>query len=996
MFIFVSKGLDFFYKQGFSFTDLKPHDIVIEGNELLTKKLENKIFFYECPPQTKTSFYLVLEVLSDKEFDDLRGYIWNENKADLVFTITAVEESNFILNLYYGKISPNSNISNYKLDSFKGTDAGNEKIDKINKWNFDSGLFWLNYRSFVDKVKKSKSIDKELIFTLERLKRDLSRTINDDEIVQALIDRTLYIKYLEDNHIINSYFYSHYFGDSDATYKELLHRYDVSNINRLFGYINEIFNNYLFVTPEIDKSYLDKNVLDLIYHSIAGTSLTGQLSLFDFKFNIIPVEFISYIYEVFLKKEQKENGIFYTPKKLAQLIIDDVIIDNKIGRVLDPSCGSGMFLIVAFQKLLENSPIESNNVAEKIEHRIRLLSENIFGIEKKSIAQRFTIFSLSLQIFRDLNPNEIKEFINSELESKNRVELFGTYSFFENIICHNSLDVVEKPFNNLVFDYIVGNPPFFEIKSSDDEISFLNEYKIESNKNLKAKDVVGRHQISQCFLIKIKDWSRPTTRFGFVCNSSNFYNDNSKNFQSFFYKNYNIEKIYELSKVKKILFENAKESVNALIFTNLPVENNLIDYYPIELGLFSEKPFELLVIQEDKLLKLSQEDIRMERIRLRDYLVGNQRDWSLIEKIKNNIRLNELILEDNKGKKFIHRGLEIGGFEEIAREFQISKSEWANKNTFERLFFLTSFKDRYSSGTRNEKFTTPLLKPRDIDSFVINSFDCYLGDISNFHRPRNEEIYQGKKILWNRIGKKMKAIYVEEKVYFDFDIYVLKLLEENYYYLVTSILNSKLIDYYININLRKRFEGSFPKIGIDDIKSIPIPDIKDKDVLNQISELCKKLTEREITLSENINKKLNGLIYDLYGLSYLERQRIEDYVIKNGKVKKLALQNYREVLSDTIDVYFENTIDIRYHHYTDFNLVVVGVYFYSEENKPSTEKVAKYLLNEIFEQKPDENFLASPEKIYAKDCIYIIRRDDILNWTETKAYEDGLEILNRA
>ncbi|MGG2309848.1 N-6 DNA methylase, partial [Salmonella enterica] len=85
------------------------------------------------------------------------------------------------------------------------------------------------------------------------------------------------------------------------------------------------------------------------------------MSLFDFKFNVIPVEFISYIYEVFLNEQQKKNGIYYTPKKLAQLIVDDVIFESQTGTVLDPSCGSGMFLIVAFQRLFENSKHEWEN-----------------------------------------------------------------------------------------------------------------------------------------------------------------------------------------------------------------------------------------------------------------------------------------------------------------------------------------------------------------------------------------------------------------------------------------------------------------------------------------------------------------------------------------------------------------------------------------------------------------------------------------------------------
>src|SRR5690606_38496330 len=136
---------------------------------------------------------------------------------------------------------------------------------------------------------------------------------------------------------------------------------------------------------------------------------------------------------------------------------------------------------------------------------------------------------------------------------------FSEYPFSENIIHQNTLSLTKKPLEGKVFSYIVGNPPFFEIKNTPDtkeEINFLNNYKVSVSEDEQklAKDIVGRHQISQCFFLKIKEWSNGNTRFGFVSNSSNFYNDHSETFQTYFYSHYGIEKTYELSRVKKILF----------------------------------------------------------------------------------------------------------------------------------------------------------------------------------------------------------------------------------------------------------------------------------------------------------------------------------------------------------------------------------------------------------------------------------------------------------
>ena len=163
------------------------------------------------------------------------------------------------------------------------------------------------------------------------------------KITQALIDRTLFIKFLEDKKIINSDFYQTNFGDKNIYYKNLLEQKDARQINKLFLEINKTFNNKLFETPEIKDSDLLDNALIEIANAIKGTGHDRQLSLFDFQFDFIPIEFISHIYQIFLDDEKKEKGIFYTPESLAKLVVENVIGKRQAGTVLDPSCGSGIF-----------------------------------------------------------------------------------------------------------------------------------------------------------------------------------------------------------------------------------------------------------------------------------------------------------------------------------------------------------------------------------------------------------------------------------------------------------------------------------------------------------------------------------------------------------------------------------------------------------------------------------------------------------------------------
>ncbi len=801
--MFVSFVKSFFVDRDFVFEQsLESTKITVEKNEVLSQKLIGKVFYYQNLSQAKTSFYLVDEELNKEELNDFRNFVWNENKIDLFIT-KETKKSNlfsnsdkFSLKICFAKNSPKDNLI-YEIIS---SDDDQGIIDRMNKWQFDSGAFWLNFNEFFDKIKTSKTqkIDKELIHTLKDLKKQLSGNINEDDpfekekIVQALIDRTLYIKYLEDNHIINSYFYYHYFEDkskitydqfklnqdlSKTNYKGFLGNNNSDKLNKLFEIINKIFNNNLFKNPKIDDKHLSSDICTHIHNSISGTNeITRQLRLFDFKFNLLPIEFISYIYEIFLSDNEKK-GIYYTPKKLAQLIVDEVIIDNKIGRILDPSCGSGMFLVVAYQKLLEISPMpENSSVEEKIEHKLKLLTNNIFGIEKELIAQRFTIFSLSLQVFRGINPKDIKDYIAKELETKGDVDLFNNYSLEKNIKQENSLNITKKVFENEVFDYIIGNPPFFEINKNSEENSYLKSNVLIDNKLIKVVDIIEDSQISQCFLLKINDWCSNKTRFGFVSNSSNFFDD-LKKFEKFFFKNYKVEKLYELSKVKDSLFENAVEGVSALIFNKYFFEDNFIKYYSIDLGLFSEKPFELLVIQEDKVVLLSQKYIIDDKIRLRDYLIGNEFDIKLIDEVnKNCTELGTLIKKQKNGKPIIHTGLQVAGVESVLKEFSVSR-EIYNKDNKK---YLNSFRDKYTRAEKEGEFKIPLIRSKDISPFVIENQSIFVKNTESFRRKgKNEAVFEGKKILLTRVGNTIKAIFVEEKIYFEIDIYTLKLEDED-------------------------------------------------------------------------------------------------------------------------------------------------------------------------------------------------------------------------
>ncbi len=133
-----------------------------------------------------------------------------------------------------------------------------------------------------------------------------------------------------------------------------------------------------------------------------------QLRLWpQYSFDVIPLEFISSIYETFVTERAARNGIFYTPPHLVDFILDRVLpwtgTDWDL-KVLDPACGSGIFLVKAFQRLVHRW--KQANPGQPIRSEIlrRLLERNIFGVDKDVHAVRVACFSLYLAMCDEIEP----------------------------------------------------------------------------------------------------------------------------------------------------------------------------------------------------------------------------------------------------------------------------------------------------------------------------------------------------------------------------------------------------------------------------------------------------------------------------------------------------------------------------------------------------------------------------------------------------------------
>jgi len=101
----------------------------------------------------------------------------------------------------------------------------------------------------------------------------------------------------------------------------------------------------------VERDSVTGEHLYLVADLLRGTR-NGQLNLWPYyDFSVIPAELLSNIYEEFLAEHRRDSASFYTPGYLADLVLDEIFPEESGDRpaaVLDPACGSGMFLARAY------------------------------------------------------------------------------------------------------------------------------------------------------------------------------------------------------------------------------------------------------------------------------------------------------------------------------------------------------------------------------------------------------------------------------------------------------------------------------------------------------------------------------------------------------------------------------------------------------------------------------------------------------------------------
>jgi hypothetical protein len=409
---------------------------------------------------------------------------------------------------------------------------------------------------------------------------------------------------------------------------------------------------------------------------------------------------------------------------------------------------------------------------------------------------------------------------------------------------------------------------------------------------------------------------------------------------------------------------------------------------------------DIIQIQSDDIKEISQFILQQNPQNIRQLVHQNPVDENILTKIKNNqIKIKDLLIDSEDG----FYGIEVSSTSSVLKQFNLSESDWKQLSKKQKIYFYNRNRSTMINNKRTKEFDISFYEPSDISQYKLNACTKYLSqNRSNLRRPKRDNLFRGNKILVNRTGIKLEATFSNDYIYFSSSVLCFKPKTENDLYILLALINSNLINYIINKYFRKRSNDSFPKINKNDILDFNIPEFKNNEKFDEIKKIVKRIivlnnsnNNEKINIIDIEKAKINMLIYDIYNLTFYERQKIEDsFIDKNLEANRSNLDKYREKFVKILKYYIseEKILSSKCYIFDDLPINIAIIEFtlneMCEEN-PKPQKISKYTLIEIFNNIGIKNVLSLRDRIYTKNSIYIIKEFKKINWTISKAFEDA-------
>jgi adenine-specific DNA-methyltransferase len=812
-----------------------------------------------------------------------------------------------------------------------------------------------------DKNKKGTStVDNEFLQSLDKWRVELAlnialrnKDISEDElnfIVQHTIDRIIFLRIAEDRSaepygelattVKNGNFYQNllfYFHQADQKYN-----------SGLFDFRKDQISEKITIDNKVIKSIISE-----LYYPICP-----------YEFSVLSVEILGSAYEQFLGKQislskngkavieekpevRKAGGVYYTPQYIVDYIVKNTIgklIENKTPKevskikITDPACGSGSFLIGAYQFLLtwhkdfytqngkqskgnKNNPLTPTGELTTAEKK-RILLNNIYGVDLDSNAVEVTKLSLLLKCME----GETKETIEAQTKLfHDRIlptldnNIKSGNSLIDLDYYDNELDFGEerkvKPFSwqkafpevfkQGGFDCVIGNPPYVKEYTSRETFEQIRKSHL-------AKYYQGKMDLWYFFVCYGIDILKPNGLLGYIVPNNWVTNAGASILRNKVLADSTIKNIVDFGAY--MVFDSASIQTMVLVLENRKQKSYSFDYRKLE----AQKPNiqlaqSLLTKEVEQGLKYIEPLVKPSKLTDKFLVFGDNETESLLDKIQ---AKQNFVLD---ARKEVAQGIVapqdfLNGAGEKSLNFTIPKGTGIfvvtekerkeikatkNENQLFKPYYTTEQLNKFYGNNENSSWviytTSDFKNPSKINDYpnIKKHLDQFKNIITSdnkpygLHRSRDEKFFKGEKIVSLRKCAEPTFTFTDFDCYVSQTFFVIKTERINQKYL-TAFLNSKLVAFWLKH--KGKMQGNLYQVDKEPILGIPIFDTTNKAIKEQIVKLVEQLLTlnkelQSVTLADKKEQlqnrisftgdKINQIIYDLYDLTTEERKQIE-------------------------------------------------------------------------------------------------------------------------
>lgn len=635
-------------------------------------------------PASPCIYFKKLDDPSPERFRELQREVWYEGRTPTLWIITPTE-----VRIYntFSKPRQDDDEKTRLLDILPIIADGleKEKVERFHRELFDTGVFWGTPKGKM--IDRRERMDEALLEDLRYTETILIENGLEVSVAHAVLGRTIFAAYLQDREIpnrqergiLNRHFFQRRYGCHSLV--ELLNK-GKEKTYLFFTWLHETFNGDLFPVDRIEKNQVKpfhlKVLADLLsgadmstYPSRPEKNVTGpqlQFLFFPYQFQYIPIELLSSVYEMFAHSRDsaaaRAQSVHYTRLQLVELVLSLAMKNLKSdARVLDPACGSGVFLVEAFRRLALMKAREKKRplIREELQD---LLTSQIFGIDIERGAVQVTAFSLYLALL-ELDPDpqppsalKFPKLVDPDANDKRPPNLY-----VQDVFNHEHLFNQNEPFSKQKFHLIVSNPPWTALTKDDaprdpDDPEKGKQWGLEYCEQHQIPD----RKPDQAFMLRVKDFAESDTQIALIVASRLFYQQagiEGETWLELFLKCFTVQTVINLSDLvdENILFgenrikdsegkwkrKTVKMPASVILYrSSAPTENLYITY-------ISPKWYEeakrrgAIVVSPSDINTISLKFLYENQFLWKTAFRGSQRDFRLLQRLTHLPSLGQIL-----------------------------------------------------------------------------------------------------------------------------------------------------------------------------------------------------------------------------------------------------------------------------------------------------------------------------------------------------------------